>query len=87
MRDCAETGIRYVWMRRGPGAGSVSAATTGYGPPTRDHRHRWRLSVTFNPTADVGCKAMRVVFTWTGKSRSRCETGASIAAYETRTGA
>jgi hypothetical protein len=40
----------------------------------------------FNPTADVGCKAMRVVFTWTGKSRSRCETGASIAAYETRDG-
>ena len=26
MRECAELGIRQVWMHRGPGAGSVSAA-------------------------------------------------------------
>src|SRR5689334_20097184 len=28
MRECAELGIRQVWMHRGPGAGSVSDAAT-----------------------------------------------------------
>src|SRR6201987_1313224 len=31
MRECAELGIKHVWMHRGPGAGSVSDAATGYG--------------------------------------------------------
>src|SRR5215470_11016015 len=31
MRECAELGIQHVWMHRGPGAGSVSAAATEYG--------------------------------------------------------
>jgi predicted CoA-binding protein len=31
MRECAELGIKHVWMHRGPGAGSVSATATGYG--------------------------------------------------------
>ena len=31
MRECAELGIKQVWMHRGPGAGSVSDAATGYG--------------------------------------------------------
>src|SRR4029450_378468 len=26
VRECAELGIKHVWMHRGPGAGSVSAA-------------------------------------------------------------
>src|SRR5512142_1689053 len=34
MRECAELGIRHVWMHRGPGAGSVSKAATDYG---REH--------------------------------------------------
>ena len=41
MRECAELGIKQVWMHRGPGTGSVSAAATGYGP--RHHRDRRRL--------------------------------------------
>ena len=28
MHECAELGIKHVWMHRGPGAGSVSAAGT-----------------------------------------------------------
>src|SRR5687767_1091519 len=28
MRDCAELGIKHVWMHRGPGAGSVSREAT-----------------------------------------------------------
>ena len=31
MEECAELEIKHVWMYRGPGAGSVSAAATHYG--------------------------------------------------------
>src|SRR4051812_16123712 len=31
IRECAELGIRHVWMHRGPGTGSVSSAATDYG--------------------------------------------------------
>src|SRR5262245_30067785 len=31
MRECAELGIKHVWMHRGPGTGSVSPAATDYG--------------------------------------------------------
>ena len=43
MRECAELGIKHVWMHRGPGAGSVSATATEYGRLARHHRHRWRV--------------------------------------------
>jgi predicted CoA-binding protein len=62
MRECAELGIKHVWMHRGPGAGSVSDAATGYG---REHG----ISVIdggcplmFEPTADLGHKIMRLVY-------------------------
>jgi hypothetical protein len=37
MRECAELGIKHVWMHRGPGAGSVSkaAADTAAGRASR----------------------------------------------------
>ena len=31
MRECADLGIKHVWMHRGPGAGSVSEAAADYG--------------------------------------------------------
>ena len=31
MRECAELGIKHVWMHRGPGGGSVSDTATAYG--------------------------------------------------------
>src|SRR5215470_14656723 len=31
MRECAELGVKHVWMHRGPGAGSVSDTATEYG--------------------------------------------------------
>ena len=67
MRECAELGIRHVWMHRGPGPGSVSAAATDYG-----RRHGITVidggcPLMFNPTADAGHKAMRFMFTMTGK--------------------
>jgi uncharacterized protein len=61
MRECAELGITYVWMHRGPGAGSVSAAATEYG-----RRHGITVidggcPLMFNPTADFGHKMMRLM--------------------------
>jgi predicted CoA-binding protein len=66
MRECDELGIRHVWMHRGPGGGSVSETATRYG---REHG----ISVIdggcpcmFAPTADLGHKAMRFVFSLSG---------------------
>jgi uncharacterized protein len=71
MRKCAELGIKQVWMHRGPGAGSVSKAATEYG---RQHDIRviaGGCPLMFDPTADSGHKAMRLVFTLTGNVPKR----------------
>jgi uncharacterized protein len=66
MRECAELGIKHVWMHRGPGAGSVSEAAAEYG------RERGIMVIDggcpcmFDPTADLGHKVMRIVFTLNG---------------------
>jgi predicted CoA-binding protein len=67
MRECAELGISQVWMHRGLGAGSVSQAAADYG---RQHGIRMidgGCPWMFAPTADAGHKAMRLVFTPTGR--------------------
>ncbi|HEX3291344.1 MAG TPA: CoA-binding protein [Gaiella sp.] len=66
MRECAELGIGQVWMHRGPGAGSVSESAADYG---REHGITviaGGCPCMFDPTADVGHKVMRAVFTLTG---------------------
>jgi predicted CoA-binding protein len=66
MRECAELGIKHVWMHRRPGAGSVSEAAAEYG------RERGIMVIDggcpcmFDPTADLGHKVMRIVFTLNG---------------------
>lgn len=67
MRECVELGIRYVWMHRSVGGGSVSDTATALG-----RRHGITVidggcPLMFDPTADFGHKAMRFVFTRTGK--------------------
>ena len=66
MRECAELGIKHVWMHRGPGGGSVSETATAYGRRAWDRGDRRRLPVHVRPTADPGHKAMRLLFTLTG---------------------
>ena len=62
MHECAELGIRHVWMHRGPGTGSVSEAATECG-----RQHDMMVIVggcplMFGPTADVGRRIMRLMF-------------------------
>ncbi len=67
MRECAALGIRYAWMHRGPGPGSVSASATEYG---REHGIMvidGGCPCMFAPTADFGHKVARLVFSGTGK--------------------
>jgi uncharacterized protein len=67
MRECAELGVRHVWMHRGPGAGSVSKAAAEYGRTKGIAVIDGGCPCMFDPTADRGHKAMRFVFTLTGR--------------------
>src|SRR5919197_2799475 len=66
MRECAELGIEHVWMHRGPGAGSVSDAATEYGRARGITVIDGGCPCMFDPTADLGHKAMRFLFTLKG---------------------
>ena len=66
MRECAELGIKQVWMHRGPGTGSVSKTATAYGRERGITVIDGGCPCMFGPTADRGHKAMRFVFTLTG---------------------
>jgi hypothetical protein len=61
MRECAELGIKQVWMHRGPGAGSVSDAATGFGRQHGITVIDGGCPLMFGPIADFGDKIMRVV--------------------------
>jgi predicted CoA-binding protein len=67
MRECEELGIKRVWMHRSFGAGSVSDAATDYGRGHGITVIDGGCPLMFEPTADVGHKAMRFVCTMTGK--------------------
>jgi predicted CoA-binding protein len=62
MRECAELGIRQVWMHRGPGAGSVSPAATSYGRAHGITVIDGGCPLMFGPAADFGHKIMRLVY-------------------------
>jgi predicted CoA-binding protein len=66
MRECAELGIKHVWMHRGPGGGSVSETATAYGRERGITVIDGGCPCMFGPTADRGHKAMRFLFTMAG---------------------
>jgi uncharacterized protein len=66
MRECAELGIKHVWMHRGPGAGSVSKTATEYGRERGITVIDGGCPCMFGATGDAGHKAMRLIFTLTG---------------------
>jgi predicted CoA-binding protein len=65
MRECGELGIRHVWMHRGPGGGSVSKEAAAYGRQRGIAVIDGGCPCMFEPTADRGHKAMRVILTLT----------------------
>lgn len=66
MRECAALGIKHVWMHRSFGGGSVSKAATDYGREQGIEVIDGGCPLMFGPTADLGHKAMRFVFTLKG---------------------
>jgi uncharacterized protein len=67
MRQCADLGIKQVWMHRGPGAGSVSDTAAEYGRQHGITVIDGGCPLMFDPTADTGHKVMRLLFTMTGR--------------------
>lgn len=59
VRECAELGIRQVWMHRAFGPGSVCAEAAVYGRERGITVIDGGCPLMFDPTADVGHKVMR----------------------------
>jgi uncharacterized protein len=66
MRECAELGIKSVWMHRSVGQGSVSKEATDYGRSEGITVIDGGCPLMFAPTSDFGHKAMKAIFTMTG---------------------
>lgn len=62
MQECAELGIKHVWMHRGPGGGSVSDTATEYGRAHGITVIDGGCPLMFAPTADFGHRLMRFVY-------------------------
>ncbi len=67
MRECADLGIKYVWMHRALGVDSVCDQATVYGRERGITVIDGGCPLMFGPTADVGHKVMRFVLTRNGK--------------------
>jgi uncharacterized protein len=63
MHECAELGIKHVWMHWGAGGTSVSAPATDYGRRNGITVIDGGCPLMFEPTADFEHKVMRRVFT------------------------
>ena len=71
MRECAELGIKHVWMHRGFGAGSVSDVATAYGRARGITVIDGGCPLMFPPTADAGHRAMRFMCALAGNVPKR----------------
>jgi uncharacterized protein len=60
VRECAELGIKHVWMHWGAGATSVSQAATAYGREQGITVIDGGCPLMFGPAADIGHKVMRL---------------------------
>jgi uncharacterized protein len=67
VRECVELGIEHVWMHRGPGAGSVSDTAAAFGRAHGISMIDGGCPCMFGPTADPGHKAIRFLFTLSGR--------------------
>ena len=65
IRECAELGIKRVWMHRGFGGGSVCAEATVVGRDNGIQVIDGGCPLMFGPTADVGHKNMKAMLSLT----------------------
>jgi hypothetical protein len=66
MRECADLGVRRVWMHRSVGGGSVSPAATELGRSRGIQVIDGGCPLMFGPTSDGGHKVMRFACSLTG---------------------
>lgn len=66
VKECAELGIKRVWMHRGFGGGSVSETAAEFGRANGVEVIDGGCPLMFDPTADGGHKVMRWMLTLTG---------------------
>lgn len=78
MRECAELGIKHVWMHRSFGAGSVCTEAAEYGRQQGITVIDGGCPLMFEPVADPGHKVMRFVFTMAGTCPSRSNPPRSL---------
>lgn len=71
MRECAELGIKHVWMHRAFGSGSVSPDATTYGREQGITVIDGGCPLMFDPTADFGHKCMRFFLSFSGAVPTR----------------
>jgi predicted CoA-binding protein len=66
VRECAELGIKQVWMHRGPGPGSVEPQAAAYGREQGMTVIDGGCPLMFGPTSDFVHTCMRGIFKLTG---------------------
>lgn len=66
MQECAELGIRHVWMHQSFGGSSVSPSATDYGRKHGITVIDGGCPLMFDPTADGAHKCMKFILTMTG---------------------
>jgi predicted CoA-binding protein len=66
MRECAELGIKQVWMHRSVGGGSASPEATEYGRGQGITVIDGGCPLMFDPTADFGHKCMKFFLSMSG---------------------
>ena len=71
MRECADLGIRHVWMHRALGKGSVSKSATEYGRQHGIQVIPGGCPLMFAPVSDPGHKVMRFVCGMAGSVPAR----------------
>jgi uncharacterized protein len=67
IRECADLGVKHVWLHRSFGEGSVSDPAAAYGRQHGMTVINGGCPLMFDPTADPGHKGMRVVCAFAGR--------------------
>lgn len=71
MQECVDLGIKFAWMHRAFGGGSVSDSATALGRANGITVIDGGCPLMCDPASDVGHKVMRAIFSLTGKVPKR----------------